>query len=66
MFYCFFFKVLNLYSFYLDDEKNLGVCFVMVNVNEVYDLFLINFDKYSVVKLREMNVLIKVVVENFW
>lgn len=58
--------MLNPYSPYLDDEKNLGVRLVIVNANEVYDPLLINSDKHSVAKLREMNAQTKAAVENFW
>lgn len=66
MFHCSFPKVLNPHSPYLDDEKNLGVRLVMANANEVYDPLLINSDKHSVAKLREMNAQTKAAVENFW
>ncbi|PFX28525.1 hypothetical protein AWC38_SpisGene6793 [Stylophora pistillata] len=59
-------EVLNPYSPYLDDEKNLGVRLVIVNANEVYDPLLINSDKHSVAKLREMKAQTKAAVENFW
>lgn len=59
-------EVLNPHSPYLDDEKNLGVRLVMANANEVYDPLLINSDKHSVAKLREMNAQTKAAVENFW
>lgn len=65
--YClFFFQVLNPYSPYLDDEKHLGVRLLIANANEVYDPLLINSDKHSVAKLREMNAQTKATVENFW
>jgi len=61
-----FCQVLNPYSPYLDDEKHLGVRLLIANANEVYDPLLINSDKHSVAKLREMNAQTKAVVENFW
>ena len=62
----FFFQVLNPYSPYLDDEKHLGVRLLIANANEVYDPLLINSDKHSVAKLREINAQTKATVENFW
>lgn len=61
-----FHQVLNPYSPYLDDEKHLGVRLLIKNANEVYDPLLINSDKHSVAKLREINAQTKASVENFW
>ncbi|XP_068677758.1 uncharacterized protein [Montipora foliosa] len=59
-------EVLNPYSPYLDDEKHLCVQLMIKNTNEVYDPLLINSDKHSVAKLREMNAQTKAAVEKFW
>jgi len=58
--------VLNPYSPFLDDEKHLCVQLFIKNANEVYDPLLINSDKHSVAKLREVNAQTKAALEDFW
>lgn len=58
--------MLNPYSPYLDDEKHLCVQLAIKNTNEVYDPFLVSFDKHSVAKLREDNAQTKAALESFW
>ena len=57
---------MNPYSPFLDDEKLLSVQLLLENANQVYDPLLVDGDKHSITKLREMNDQTKDSVEKFW
>ncbi|KAK3710133.1 hypothetical protein QZH41_001614 [Actinostola sp. cb2023] len=59
-------EAISPYSPFLDEEKLLSVRLVVHNANEVYDPLLIDADKGSIVKLRDINAQTKSSTDRFW
>ena len=57
---------MNPNSPYLDEAKQLSVQLAIDSANEVYDPLLVECDKYSVSKLRELAAQGRASTEQYW